>query len=73
MQTILCLLHQLDEIYYTDLASYEQLWQEVCQQVERLFPGFSLAHAEVYTEGQERIVTGGMHHVLLPIESSVTK
>ncbi len=66
MQSLLWLLCQLDNLYYTDLASYEQQWQEVVEQVEILFPGFTIAHAEIYTEGEERISTGSMRHVLLP-------
>lgn len=65
MNTILPLLCQLDEVYHTDLAAYEKQWQLVALQVETLCPGFTLAYGEVYTQGQERIPTGSMRHVLV--------
>jgi hypothetical protein len=70
MQNILPLLCQLDNLYYADLAAYETLWKDICRHIEITFPGLTLAHVEVYTQGQERIPTGRMRHVLLPIERS---
>ncbi len=69
MNQILLLLARLDELYRADnLDAYEQCWQEVCQRIELLFPGFTLAYAEIYTAGQERVAHGSMRHVLLPTE-----
>jgi|GEM_PF-2162860 len=67
IRVILILLHKLDCLYRSDsLAEYEQCWQEATKQVETIFPGFTVAYAEIYTAGQERKANGGMHHVLLP-------
>jgi len=69
MQDIHLSLQELDRLYHADtLAAYERLWQAVAQQVSLLFPGFTIAYAEVYTAGQEREAHGGMRHVLYPSE-----
>lgn len=69
MDTILSHLFELDRLYTPDtLAEYEQSWQEVERQVAALFPGFTLAYAEIYNAGQERFPHGGMRHVLAPKE-----
>ena len=71
-QNILPMLQELDSLYYEcPLAAYERRLQAVAQQVEHNFPGFTIAHAEIYTAGQERNPHGGMRHVLLPTERNV--
>ncbi len=50
------------------LEAYEQTWQNVEEQLRQIFPGFTLAYAEIYTAGHEREAHGGMRHVLLPIK-----
>jgi hypothetical protein len=67
-RTVLTSLEQLDSLYQAEnLAAYEQTWQEICQQVRHLFPGFTVAYAELYTAGHGRNAHGGMRHVLLPL------
>ncbi len=67
MQYMQILLQELDRLYHSDtLAAYESKWQSVAQEIQRAFPGFTIAYAELYTAGQEREAHGGMRHVLLP-------
>ena len=67
MQDISTLLQELDRFYSSDsLREYEQTLQIATQQVETLFPGFTIAYAEIAMAGAERKQHGGMHHVLLP-------
>ncbi len=69
MQDILVSLQKLDRLYCaSSLTEYEQTWQRVEQQVRLVFPGFTIAYAEVYMAGQEREAHGGMRHVLFPSE-----
>jgi hypothetical protein len=66
---ILDMLQELDSLYYEcPLAAYEQRLQVVAQQVEYIFPGFTIAHAEIYTAGSTRELLGSMRHVFLPVE-----
>lgn len=66
---LLTRLQELDTLYHTSsLEAYEQTWQSVEQQVRHMFPGFTIAYAEIYTAGNERRAHGGMRHVLLPIK-----
>jgi len=66
MQPIHILLQDLERLYSSDsLREYEQTLQTVAQQVETLFPGFTIAYAEIYTIGEDRQQHGGMRHVLL--------
>jgi len=61
-------LAELDSLYDADsLATYEQAWQSVVQEVHECLPGFTVAYAEIYTAGHERNANGGMCHVLLPL------
>ena len=67
MQPIPTLLEDLDRLYSSSpLEEYEQTLQIATQQVETLFPGFTIAYAELSNSGIERIPDGSMHHVLLP-------
>ncbi len=67
MFSILQQLHELDSIYHTTpLATYEAALQTAVMQIQRAFPGFTIAYAEIYTAGSEREAHGGMRHVLLP-------
>ena len=66
---ILDMLQELDCLYYEcPLAAYEQRLQAVAKLVEHSFPGFTIAHAEIYTAGSTREKLGSMRHVLLPVE-----
>jgi hypothetical protein len=68
MQPIPTLLQDLDRLYRSySLAEYEQTLQTVEQQVQQLYPGFTIAYAEIATAGAEREPHGGMRHVLLPL------
>ena len=69
MQPIHTLLQLLDQLYHSDLAEYENALQAVAQQIERHYPGFTIAIAEIYTFGAERNLHGGMRHVLVPASS----
>lgn len=61
------ILTDLDRLYSSNsLEEYEQTLQKVTQQVETLYPGFTIAYAEIYTAGSERSLHGSMRHVLLP-------
>ena len=69
MQEIFDALQRLDQLYHADnLSTYEQYWQDVCKRIETLYPGFTLAYAEIYSAGSTREPLGSMRHVLLPIE-----
>ncbi len=60
-------LQELDRLYNAgDLDLYEQYWQQVCQHAEHFFPGFTIAYAELYNSGIDRISDGSMQHVLVP-------
>ena len=60
-------LQELDRLYHAgDFEAYEQSWLIACHHAERYFPGFTIAYAELYTSGNDRIPDGSMHHVLLP-------
>jgi hypothetical protein len=68
MQHIQTLLQELDRLYHSDtLAEYETKWQIIAQQIQHVFPGFTIAYAEIYNSGSEREAHGGMRHVLAPI------
>ncbi len=67
MQDILVSLQELDRLYCASaLTEYEQTWHSVEQQVRHLFPGFTIAYAEVYMARQGLEAHGGMRHVLFP-------
>jgi hypothetical protein len=56
-------------LYHADtLEAYKQTWQSVERRVSLVFPGFTIAYAEVYMAGQAREAHGGMRHVLFPLE-----
>lgn len=66
-------LQELDELYYTvPLAIYEATLQLAIAQLERMFPGFTIAFAEIYTIGSARQAHGGMCHVIMLEEREVT-
>ena len=61
------LLQELDRLYHAgDLDQYEQYWLTACQHAEHFFPGVTIAYAELYNSGSERIPDGAMRHVLVP-------
>ncbi len=67
MENIFILLQELDRLYYADTkALYECKWQMVARRIQQAFPGFTLAYAELSTEGVDRQAHSGMRHVLLP-------
>lgn len=69
MNDMLHVLAELNTLYHTDtLEVYELRYQEVVQRIETLFPGFTLAYAELYNAGADRYAHGGMRHVLAPKE-----
>ena len=60
-------LLELDELYHAgDLDLYEQSYQKACLHAEHFFPGFTIAYAELYNSGIDRVADGSMRHVLLP-------
>ncbi len=65
------LLQDLDRLYYSDLAEYEENLQTIEQQVKQTFPGFTIALAEIYTVGAKRDLQGGMRHVMLPLQEGI--
>ena len=68
MKNFTTLLQDLDRLYYSaSIDEYEQTLQIAAEQVTQAFPGFTIAYAEIYTAGIERISHGGMRHVLLPL------
>jgi hypothetical protein len=65
-------LQELDELYCAgDFEVYEQYYQKACQHAEHFFPGFTIAYAELYNSGIERIPDGSTRHVLLPKSQEV--
>ncbi len=69
MEDILTSLQELDQLYHADsLAEYEKMLQIVAAQAEQIFPGFTIAYAEIYTAGRARQADGRMAHVLLPVK-----
>ncbi len=60
-------LQELDHLYHAgDIDQYEQYWQKACQHAVRFFPGFTIAYAELYNSGIERVPDGSIRHVLVP-------
>lgn len=56
MQTIFTLLQELDRLYTSDtLQEYETTWLIATQQIEQSVPGFTIAYAEIFTAGAERV------------------
>lgn len=73
MSHIVLMLHQLDDVYHTGgLETYEQCWQRIASHVAHLYPGFTLAYAEIATAGEDRYSHGGMRHVLVPQQEQGT-
>jgi hypothetical protein len=67
MPHIYIFLQELDRLYATgDLDLYEQYWQKACEHAEHFFPGFTIAYAELYNSGIERVQDGALCHVLVP-------
>jgi hypothetical protein len=65
-------LQELDTLYRAgDLDLYEQYYQKACLHAEHFFPGFTIAYAELYNSGIERIPDGSMRHVLMPKQKEV--
>jgi hypothetical protein len=65
-------LQELDQLYIAgDLELYEQYWLKACLHAEHFFPGFTIAYAELYNSGIERVPDGSMWHVLLPKPQAV--
>ena len=61
-------LQELDQLYNAgDLDMYEQYWQKACQHAARFFPGFTIAYAELYNSGSDRLSDGTLRHVLVPV------
>jgi cystathionine beta-lyase/cystathionine gamma-synthase len=49
-------LCELDELYHAaQLSSYENALQKALMQVQQALPGFTIAHAEIYTMGSTLI------------------
>jgi hypothetical protein len=72
MNPFTTLLLELDTLYHAgDLEAYEHSWHTACQHAEHFFPGFTIAYAELYNSGSERIPDGSMHHVLVPKSQGV--
>jgi hypothetical protein len=62
-------LQELDELYYTIPQDiYEAELHLAVTQLAYILPGFTIAYAEIWSEGSERIQHGGIRHVLTPIE-----
>jgi hypothetical protein len=60
-------LRELDELYDTPtFGNYEAQWRLVAKEIERDYPGFSLAYAQVFTTGIRRVTRGEYRHVLVP-------
>ncbi|HLG78899.1 MAG TPA: hypothetical protein VKX46_20985 [Ktedonobacteraceae bacterium] len=69
--TITQQLQELDELYYTaPLALYEATLHLAIVQLQDILPGFTIAFAEIYAIGSERLAHGGMGHVFVPVEGS---
>jgi hypothetical protein len=67
MQHILTLLQELDHLYNQDsLELYEQHWKETATHIQHIFPGFTIAYAELYNSGVSRLSDAAMQHVLVP-------
>jgi hypothetical protein len=67
MQHILTLLQELDQLYNQDsIEMYEKQWQEIATLIQRMFPGFTIAYAELYNSGMSCLSDAAMRHVLLP-------
>ncbi len=70
MQPLLTLLEELDRLYCSEtLSEYEQTLHHLEQQVQQIFPGFTIAYAEIAIVGCKREQHGGMRHVLVPASS----
>jgi len=60
-------LQELDHLYHAgDFDQYEHYWHAACQHAEHFFPGFTIAYAELYNSGSDRIADGSLRHVLVP-------
>lgn len=71
---VLASLRELDCLYHTGtLDVYEQTWQHVEGIIQHLFPGFTIAYAELATAGSDRTAHGGMRHVLVPTERNAVR
>jgi len=67
MQHILTQLQELDRLYHQDsLELYEKHWHETAKLIQQLFPGFTIAYAELYNSGISRLSDTAMQHVLVP-------
>ena len=67
MPDIHLFLRELDQLYHAgDLELYEQSYQQACLHAEHFFPDFTIAYAELYNSGIDRIADGAMKHVLVP-------
>ncbi len=68
MQHILTGLQELNRLYHADcLEAYEQHWKTTAKLVQRAFPGFTIAYAELYNSGTSRLSEATMSHVLVPL------
>jgi hypothetical protein len=45
---------------------YENQWRETAKLIQRLFPGFTIAYAELYNSGVSRLSDAAMRHVVIP-------
>lgn len=71
---LLDILKELDVLYQASMLDvYEQTWQNVEKIIQHLFPGFTLAYAEIYNAGTTRDQMHHMGHCLVPAERSVTR
>ncbi len=67
MRHILTLLQELDRLYEKDsLELYEKQWQETAKLIQRMFPGFTIAYAELFNSGVCRLSDAAMRHVIVP-------
>ncbi len=67
MQAILTNLQVLDRLYHSNsFEAYEEHWQKTAKLIQHVFPGFTIAYAELYNSGISRLSDAAMRHVLVP-------
>ena len=76
-RAVFCSFHQqlqeLNDLHYTSSgAVYETALQKAIEQLQQVFPDFTIAFAEIWSEGSSQPLHGGMRHVLMPIEFTAT-
>ena len=64
-------LRELDDLYrVAEPVAYELAYLRTIVRIEREYPGFTLAYAEIRYSGPERFSHGNFRHVLTPKEWS---